>query len=119
MAGFGNKGKRRGEHKVMGIVPRALLGATIAGSASAVVPACSSSSPGGSANDVKVDAPEFTVAFRPDAGPPDGPEFSVDAWQPDMPEFTVAFRPDASPPDQPEFTVAFRPDASLPDSKRG
>jgi hypothetical protein len=79
--------------KRLGIVPRALLGATLAGAVPAsVVPAC------GGRTVSTPDGPEFTV----DAGPPPpdagSPEFSVDAAGPDV----AAPPPDAG---SPEFSV--------------
>ena len=75
------------KRKRLGIVPRTLLGATIAGAAPIAVvpllaPACSSGP------EFRVDAPpqdarpsqEFFAVDAPnDAGIPDGPEFAVDA----------------------------------------
>ena len=84
---------KKSKKRRLGIVPRALLGAAIAGSVpGAVVPACSSDS--GS-----IDGPQFAV----DANPPDaatdrlrGVEFAVDANSlPDGPEFAVDAPTDA------------------------
>lgn len=89
---------RKSRKRRLGIVPRALLGAAIAGSVpAAIVPACSS-----------------------DSGSIDGPQFAVDAFVPDRPEFRVdaPIQPDAEfvvdaalPSDGPEFAVDAPTDA--------
>ena len=97
---------KKSKKKRLGIVPRALLGAAIAGSvgsvASAVVPACSSET-----------GPQFAVDANPG---PDRPEFRVDAPLPDAAIDRlngVEFAVDANslPPDAPEFSVDAPTDA--------
>src|SRR5262245_15701634 len=79
---------KRSKAKRLGIVPRALLGAAIAGGASGVVvPACSSDSG-------TIDGPQFAVDANPD-----GPEFQVAAPDAAIDRLSgVEFAVDANPP---------------------